>query len=187
MVGVVRWRVPPAKPWLLRGPAAGKRKTGRRWGRANRAGILTHMWHIDASNRGCDRGDRSMASPLSSAFTHDGDLGGTRRRPRQPSQPGVCVGCDDPIAALSDSEVCGNLGPDHPHVQQGGLPLHQPLPGTAALNAANSDSSTRRGLTPRARYFENPAETTTPPAPRSPRPGLHGALVGHHRLLRAPG
>jgi hypothetical protein len=30
------------------------------------------------------------------------------------------VGCDDPIAALSDSEVCRKLEPDHPHVQQGG-------------------------------------------------------------------
>jgi hypothetical protein len=185
--------------------------------------------------RGCDRGDRSMASPCV-VGVHDGDLFMcARRRPHQPSQPGVCVGCDDPTAALSDSEVCRKLGPDHPHVQHGGegrrgadgahfacrvgraaavrpparrnlrrathrlangwshdggelaLPLHQPLPGTAALNSSNSDSSTRRGLTLRARYFENPAETTTPPAPRSPRPGLHGALVGHHRLLRAPG
>ncbi len=143
----------------------------------------------------------------------------SRRRPRQPSQLRVCVGCDDPIAVRSDAKFVGSSGPttrryspegkgrrgaDGAHVAcrvgrpaavrpparrnlrrathrwcswfpdwQTGSPMtvaNSPYPaaGTAALNASNSDSSTRRGLTLRARCFENPAETTTPPAPRSP-------------------
>jgi hypothetical protein len=51
------------------GQRLGKCKTGRRWGRANRAGILTHMWHIDASTEGAIAVIAAWLRHVSSAFT----------------------------------------------------------------------------------------------------------------------